>query len=549
MKRAADENAAATAAKRVCRTSPASSSSSPLKAAAPDAVYLAARTGDLVALRALLSGGAPVGRRTAGRLPFHAAAEADQAAALHALHGRRGAAACGLRARDRARATPLHAAAAAGAVGSIAALAALGAATADDCAARSLGGYTPFHRAVAGGRIEAMRLLRTLSPACLDAEDHRGCTAAHLAVQHDQAEALALLEEWGRPAVVAGCRTVDWLLAAAEADAATLSSVSTLDLSARDAGGATPLERAAEGGRTAAMRALRARGAPCAGVADAAGRTPMHRAAAARGGSTAAAVALLREWGCDGGAYDAAGRTPLHEAAACGHEEVLPALVAAGARLDEGDRCARTALYAAAAGGRAAAVDVLLALGADAWAEDDEGLLPVHAAAAAGQAEALEALLRHGGAAAAAARDGGEHGRAPLHHAACGGHAAAVRVLRRAGADVDARDGAGCTALHVGARAAAAHGSLEVVRALRAWGADAGAVNAAGMGPLLHAVSAASEEVAEAAGSPRRVATVLSPLYKLFGEDEFARAKDEFSNWISDCSVAACCSPSPVRVR
>ncbi len=171
-----------------------------------------------------------------------------------------------------------------------------------------------------------------------------------------------------------------------------------------------------------------------ANARDAAGLTPMHRAAGF--GKTPALVRTLAEAGARPNARDANGMTPLHLAV---NFNKKPAIVAA-----------------------------LIAAGAQTGARERRGWTPLHLAAAFGKTPAVVRALAKGGA-KLDAKTG--VGRTPLHLAAQGGSPAVVRALAKAKAKVNARDTRGeWTPLHL---AAWFGKSPAVIRALIQAGADA----------------------------------------------------------------------------
>ncbi|KAI9226590.1 MAG: ankyrin repeat-containing domain protein, partial [Piptocephalis tieghemiana] len=110
-------------------------------------------------------------------------------------------------------------------------------------------------------------------------------------------------------------------------------------------------------------------------VHDGAGRTMLHRAAAA--GRISETLDLLN-WGADVRARDHAGWTPLHEASLHGMAGVIQALLARGAHPNspvhnqEGD----TPLHDAAANGHLGAVRTLIHAGANVFAKNAKGEMP-----------------------------------------------------------------------------------------------------------------------------------------------------------------------------
>lgn len=83
-------------------------------------------------------------------------------------------------------------------------------------------------------------------------------------------------------------------------------------------------------------------------------------------------------------------------AAELGHTEIVEALIAAGAEVNQGDSEGWTPLMAAAGGGHTAIVEKLLAAGANVNAQTVFGLTPLMAAAAKGQTATVKQLIAAG---------------------------------------------------------------------------------------------------------------------------------------------------------
>ena len=177
---------------------------------------------------------------------------------------------------------------------------------------------------------------------------------------------------------------------------------------------------------------------------------------------------------------------PLREAAKGGHEEVVEALLKAGAQVEAKDKDGGTPLHWAAEKGHEKAVGVLLKAGADIEAKDKYGYTPLHLAAEKGHEKMVEVLLKAG---ADIEAKGRYHGETPLHWAAEKGHEKVVGVLLKAGADIEAKtkDGKNCLPC------AAKGGHEKVVEALLKAGADIEAKT-----PLPCAAKGGHEKVVEA---------------------------------------------------
>ena len=218
-----------------------------------------------------------------------------------------------------------------------------------------------------------------------------------------------------------------------------------------------------------------------ANARDAAGLTPMHRAAGF--GRTPALVRTLAKAGAQPNARDVNGMTPLHLAVNFNRNPaVVTALIAAGAEIETREQRGWTPLHLAAAFGKTpAVVRALTKAGAKVDAQTGIGRTALHLAAQGGAPATVAALIKAG--AKVNARD--IFGRAPLHLAAQGDSPAAVRALVKAGAKINARDKRGAwTPLHL---AAWFGKSPAVVRALIRAGANPRAKDKSGKTPLDYA--------------------------------------------------------------
>ncbi len=178
-------------------------------------------------------------------------------------------------------------------------------------------------------------------------------------------------------------------------------------------------------------------GAPVDGLRAA--LLPSLLGAAATHGDVAALRLLLSAAGAVNLA-DADGRTALHRAAAAGHLEVVHALLKAGADPFVLDQRGRSSLTEAYERGHAAIIDALVAAGASVRADDLD--LALRGAARRGSAEATRALLDAGADPSAA----DTLGRTALHLAGLAGCAETWALLVDGGADLTRTDRFGQTA-------------------------------------------------------------------------------------------------------
>jgi len=147
----------------------------------------------------------------------------------------------------------------------------------------------------------------------------------------------------------------------------------------------------------------------------------------------------------------------LHEAARLGRDDVIPALLQAGADIEARDAKGYTPLILASYNGQATATTVLLDLGADAAAGDEA------------------------------------RGNTPLMGVAFKGYAGIARLLLDTGVDVNQRNLAGQTAV----MNAVMFGHVEIVDMLLAAGADMDVIDAAGNSPASIAAGQGNTAMAE----------------------------------------------------
>ena len=170
------------------------------------------------------------------------------------------------------------------------------------------------------------------------------------------------------------------------------------------ASGLTPLHLAALSGKHEACMTLLARGAdPSKAVAVAGascGDTAMHFAVAS---GSVRAVMVLVEAGADVGKADAAGRTPLHVAAAtaatgptaASRPAVMRLLVGNGADVNVRDKCGNTPLAVAVAHGSVRAISELISAGADPMIPNNADETPLHVAGRIGATVAVRVIMNH----------------------------------------------------------------------------------------------------------------------------------------------------------
>lgn len=235
------------------------------------------------------------------------------------------------------------------------------------------------------------------------------------------------------------------------------------DLATPEAAGWQAIHAAATGGAVETFEVLAAAGADVMSLGPA-DTTAMHLAANAGHGAiverlAARAPALI-------GMPDAAGFTPLHRAAGRGHAETIDIIIRLGAEVEARTTekaigfQGRTALHTAAAGNHAEAINALVAGGADVNAPSPLLGPPVHIAAYFGNAAAIAALSACGADIErpivyepikrkpdTTVSDKEKKDWRPLHIAIDQGHPQALKALLSAGANPNALTGADRTPL------------------------------------------------------------------------------------------------------
>jgi ankyrin repeat protein len=135
-------------------------------------------------------------------------------------------------------------------------------------------------------------------------------------------------------------------------------------------GGDTPLVRACQHGHLDTVRFLLEYGADTEASEI---RTPLHAAVA---GKYTEIVPALVAAGAKPNVYDSFGVSPIHEAVRKGVKPIVESLIEAGAHVIEADSESNAPLHIAAACGRIERCALLIQNGADVWQTNDDGALP-----------------------------------------------------------------------------------------------------------------------------------------------------------------------------
>jgi uncharacterized membrane protein YfcA len=152
-----------------------------------------------------------------------------------------------------------------------------------------------------------------------------------------------------------------------------------------------------------------------------------------------AALALVRGGGVDVTARNAAGDTPLHRAAEKAMRDLAESLLARGADVNARTKNGETPLHLSALDADPAVAELLLAARADPGARNADGESVLMWAALSGHLTVAQRLLERGADPNAADRKGS----LPLHAAADGGHLEVVRLLLSRTREPQAKNAAG----------------------------------------------------------------------------------------------------------
>ena len=177
---------------------------------------------------------------------------------------------------------------------------------------------------------------------------------------------------------------------------------------------------------------------------------------------------------------------PLVSAAKAGHEDCVRAMIDAGANVDTATEDGETGLTIAVQGGHAAVVLRLIEVGANVNHVTEDGKTPLYFAAYYEYEGIVRALIRAGANVNAATKSG----LTPLYFAAYHEHEDIVRALIRAGANVNAAAEDGDSPVAI----AACCGHADIVHALIEAGANVNATDNKGETPVLRAAKHGHEK-------------------------------------------------------
>lgn len=293
-------------------------------------------------------------------------------------------------------------------------------------------GRTPLHNAVEYDFLHAMKALQAAGADVTMRCPSDDCAAIDLAAGGGHIDTIRELVRQGAAVSTTDCRGQTALHRAALFNQAAAVDVLIMeadsDVDAQDRGGLTPLHYAAAVDSVDALTALLRNGASI--MQDKKGRSPLHLAV--KQGHISSSRSLLAAGATVGLRYGLDERSALDLAAILGHVEILKAIISRVVDINAAGSDGKTVLHRAAYFDQTASIDALVQAGANIEARDRHiGWTPLHDASAEGSSNAIVALLRHG-----AKKDALDwHGRSPLHLAAQEGHLSVVRALLSAGAN------------------------------------------------------------------------------------------------------------------
>jgi ankyrin repeat protein len=303
-------------------------------------------------------------------------------------------------------------------------------------------GNQPLLWAARNGHEGVARLLLQKG-ADVEARNHDGVTALHLAAANGHVSTAQLLLDHGMPITVQDKRGRTPLHATANhghVNVASLLLDRAVDVDVKDGCSWTPLHNASRTGNESVVKLLLNRNASVK-IRDREGLTALQHAA---WNGHASCVLLLLRKGANIESRALDGWTPLQSAAWNGHEECVKILLQEKANINARNNAGSTALHHVSWKGFVGLAELLVKEGADVNCDDSEGGTALQQAAWRGHAEVVSALIQSGSGLNVNARN--KSGQTALHQAAGNGQEEIVRLLVNAGVDHTLQDNDGGTA-------------------------------------------------------------------------------------------------------
>ena len=305
-------------------------------------------------------------------------------------------------------------------------------------------GRTPAHAAIELGRCDVMNALLAAG-ASQNARDKQGASLLHLAAAQPEAACLeGLLERKANvnAADEAGLTPVLWAARAGNLAALERLAKAGSSLIKKTKRGDSALHLAVEAKTLDVLKFLVEKKKQYPDAKNTQGQTPLHAAALAGAGE---AVTYLLSKKAYPGAKDKDGRIPLHAAAGRGQLAVVKLLLEKKSWLDNTDFKKRTPLFLAIMNGRIEVATFLVAQGASLTLADAEGFSALHHAIIAGNEALTTAIIEKSGKIDVPTKSGWT----ALHLAASRGQEKMVKLLVDKGANVSAKDRKGNHPYHL----------------------------------------------------------------------------------------------------
>jgi pectate lyase len=341
-------------------------------------------------------------------------------------------------------------------------------------------GITPLHYAVQGDHRELVELL-IVNGADINSKDKEGYTSLYYAVWNEDKDMVEFLVTKGADIHLVPEKDyplLNYAVWSGDRDIVEILVADGARFDVKDQDGWTAFRYAASQGNRELVEFF---------VVSGADVSSFHMVACM--GDLARVESFVEE-GADVDIKDELGWTPLHWAASTGQEEVAEFLIANGANVNVGAYNNRTPLHQAAQAGWRKLAELFISEGAEVDVKDRRGDTPLHRAASAGHRAVVELLIAKG----ANVNEKGRNGQTPLYRAVQRGHKDVAEVLIYKGADINAKvTKLNQTFLHI----AIVGGRKDMAALLITKGADVNSRNTNGHTPLHLSASQGLKDMVE----------------------------------------------------